>query len=48
MVTYSISKSKVDKIAIGDFLVHAVDIVITQDGPDLAKNNKLAVVRGAR
>ena len=48
MVTYSISKKIADRKAIGYYLVLEVIEAITQDGPDLAKNNKLAAVRDAR
>ena len=48
MVTYSISKSKADRKAIGYCLVHVVNIVITQGGPVLDKDSKLDAVRDAR
>ena len=48
MVTYSISKSKADRKAIGYYLAHAVNIVTTQGGPVLDKDNKLDAVRDAR
>ena len=47
MVTYSISKNKADRKAIGYYLAHAVNVVTTR-GPDLEIDSKLAAVKDAR
>ena len=48
MVTYSISKSKADRKAIGYYLAHGVNIVIIRGDLVLDKDNKLDAVRDVR